>query len=218
MERILYLALISGVADALLPEGRLQNGVRAAYLNSSLTSRQYALALDNARRGVYRIIYVAPERLLTESFLDFAMHAPIAQVVVDEEQATCAPVFREHASWTIAGEEGLRKLLRLMGNDELQRRIVQCATGVKGLAAEVAEGVGETILDNGKPLRVEAAWLVQIENRKCPDHRGSYYTTVWRQIEHDCLGDDGARSCRDSGSAELNSLQRGGGHRESRGG
>ena len=62
----------------------LQNGVRAAYLNSSLTSRQYALALDNARRGVYRIIYVAPERLLTESFLDFAMNAPIAQVVVDE--------------------------------------------------------------------------------------------------------------------------------------
>ena len=62
----------------------LQNGVRAAYLNSSLTSRQYMLALENARRGVYRIIYVAPERLLTESFLDFAMHAPIAQVVVDE--------------------------------------------------------------------------------------------------------------------------------------
>ena len=62
----------------------LQNGVRAAYLNSSLTSRQYALALGNARRGVYRIIYVAPERLLTESFLDFAMNAPIAQVVVDE--------------------------------------------------------------------------------------------------------------------------------------
>ncbi|MGN0777198.1 MAG: DNA helicase RecQ [Candidatus Ventricola sp.] len=62
----------------------LQNGVRAAYLNSSLTGRQYSLALDNARRGVYRIIYVAPERLLTDSFLDFAVNAPIAQVVVDE--------------------------------------------------------------------------------------------------------------------------------------
>jgi len=62
----------------------LQNGVRAAYLNSSLTHRQYLLALDNARRGVYRIIYVAPERLLTEAFLDFAMQADIAQVVVDE--------------------------------------------------------------------------------------------------------------------------------------
>lgn len=32
----------------------LQYGVRAAYLNSTLTPRQYMLALDNARRGVYR--------------------------------------------------------------------------------------------------------------------------------------------------------------------
>ena len=62
----------------------LQNGVRAAYLNSSLTSRQYMLALDNARRGVYKIIYVAPERLLTRSFQEFAQYADIAQVVVDE--------------------------------------------------------------------------------------------------------------------------------------
>ena len=62
----------------------LQSGVRAAYLNSSLTPRQHALALANARKGVYRIIYVAPERLLTESFLSFAVEAPIAQVVVDE--------------------------------------------------------------------------------------------------------------------------------------
>ena len=62
----------------------LQNGVRAAYLNSSLTQRQYFLALDHAARGVYKIIYVAPERLLTESFLSFAREAQIAQVVVDE--------------------------------------------------------------------------------------------------------------------------------------
>lgn len=62
----------------------LQNGVRAAYLNSSLTPRQYALALEHARRGTYKIIYVAPERLLTDSFLSFAKGAKIAQVVVDE--------------------------------------------------------------------------------------------------------------------------------------
>ena len=62
----------------------LQNGVRAAYLNSSLTPRQFMLALQNARKGVYKIIYVAPERLLTELFLDFACSAQIAQVVVDE--------------------------------------------------------------------------------------------------------------------------------------
>lgn len=62
----------------------LQSGVRAAYLNSSLTHRQHALALHNAQQGVYKIIYVAPERLLTESFLAFAKEADIAQIVVDE--------------------------------------------------------------------------------------------------------------------------------------
>ena len=45
-----------------------QAGVRAAYLNSSLTPRQFALALENARQGLYRVIYVAPERLETPAF------------------------------------------------------------------------------------------------------------------------------------------------------
>ena len=62
----------------------IQNGVRAAYINSLLTERQIKLALLNASKGVYKIVYVAPERLMTNSFLEFAKAAPIAQVVVDE--------------------------------------------------------------------------------------------------------------------------------------
>lgn len=62
----------------------LQNGVRAAYINSSLTERQITLALRNAARGVYRIVYVAPERLMTPNFLAFAQSAPVSQVVIDE--------------------------------------------------------------------------------------------------------------------------------------
>ena len=61
-----------------------QAGVYAAYLNSSLTQGQYFKALDFAKRGKYKIIYVAPERLLTDSFLDFAVHADISFVSVDE--------------------------------------------------------------------------------------------------------------------------------------
>ena len=41
----------------------LSVGVRAAYLNSSLTARQFQLALDNAKRGVYKIIYVSGDRI-----------------------------------------------------------------------------------------------------------------------------------------------------------
>ena len=74
--------LISLMKDQV--EGLNQAGVHAAYLNSSLTPGQYRKALGYAREGRYPIIYVAPERLLTEEFLDFALHTSIAMVAVDE--------------------------------------------------------------------------------------------------------------------------------------
>lgn len=61
-----------------------QAGIHAAFLNSSLTTAQYFKALGFARQGRYPIIYVAPERLVTEEFLDFALHSKIAMVAVDE--------------------------------------------------------------------------------------------------------------------------------------
>ena len=61
-----------------------QAGIHAAFLNSSLTAAQYYKALEFARQGRYPIIYVAPERLVTEEFLDFALHSRIAMVAVDE--------------------------------------------------------------------------------------------------------------------------------------
>ena len=59
-------------------------GIHAAYINSSLTEGQINKALSFAARGVYKIIYVAPERLETASFLSFALHTPISMVTVDE--------------------------------------------------------------------------------------------------------------------------------------
>ena len=62
----------------------VQMGVPAAYLNSTLTFKQYLLALERARAGRYKIIYVAPERLETEGFQSFAQAADISLVAVDE--------------------------------------------------------------------------------------------------------------------------------------
>ena len=61
-----------------------QAGIHAAYLNSSLTASQYYKALAYAREGRYPIIYVAPERLVTDEFLDFALNTNISMVAVDE--------------------------------------------------------------------------------------------------------------------------------------
>ena len=59
-------------------------GVKAAYLNNSLTDSQKALMLRRAQAGWYKIIYVAPERLLMPGFLAFARTQPISLVAVDE--------------------------------------------------------------------------------------------------------------------------------------
>ena len=61
-----------------------QAGVHAAYINSSLTDNQIRTALFYAAQGRYKIIYVAPERLNTIRFLEFACQVDISMVTVDE--------------------------------------------------------------------------------------------------------------------------------------
>ena len=63
-----------------------QAGVHAAFLNSSLTMGQYVKALRLAKEGRYKIIYVAPERLETEGFLEFVLseNVHISFLAVDE--------------------------------------------------------------------------------------------------------------------------------------
>ena len=62
----------------------IQSGVRAAYLNSSLSPAQLQRAMHNACEGRYRIIYVAPERLGTPGMqrLMESVHVPL--IAVDE--------------------------------------------------------------------------------------------------------------------------------------
>lgn len=59
-------------------------GIRGAYFNSSLTPGQYRKALEYAKQGTYKIVYVAPERLMNKEFLDFAKMVKIEMITVDE--------------------------------------------------------------------------------------------------------------------------------------
>ncbi|MDD3528577.1 MAG: DNA helicase RecQ [Gallionellaceae bacterium] len=77
------IALMQDQVDALR-----QNGVAAAFLNSSLDWRA-ALDIENAaRRGGLKLVYVAPERLVTERFLqlldDLEAGPGLALFAIDE--------------------------------------------------------------------------------------------------------------------------------------
>lgn len=61
-----------------------QAGIHAAFLNSSLTPGQYRTALKYTMEGRYKIIYVAPERLMTEEFITVSRQLDISMLSVDE--------------------------------------------------------------------------------------------------------------------------------------
>lgn len=79
---IVISPLISLMKDQV--EALEQNGVSAAFLNSSMTPQQYMQTLELMERGEFRIVYVAPERLSTDSFRAACENIRVSLVAVDE--------------------------------------------------------------------------------------------------------------------------------------
>lgn len=85
--------LLSGITIVISPlislmkdqvEALHQVGIPAAYINSSISSEELYQTMQMAQQGEYRILYVAPERLMNNSFLQFANRVQISMVAVDE--------------------------------------------------------------------------------------------------------------------------------------
>ena len=79
---IVVSPLISLMKDQV--NALVQQGVKAAYINRSLTDTQYDKVLKNAALGSYKIIYVAPERLDSVGFVNLCRRIKISMVAVDE--------------------------------------------------------------------------------------------------------------------------------------
>ncbi len=117
-------------------------GISAAYINSALTSSQMRTAFSRIRGGQYKIIYIAPERLMTDGFLALANDMEISLIAVDE--AHCI------SSWGQDFRPSYLKIVDFIKN--LRKRPVVAA--FTATATDVVRGDVERILELQNPLRV----------------------------------------------------------------
>ncbi len=73
------IALMKDQVDALLA-----NGVRAACYNSSLGAAEARRVLADLHGGELDLLYIAPERLMSEGFLERLREVPLALFAIDE--------------------------------------------------------------------------------------------------------------------------------------
>lgn len=79
---IVISPLISLMQDQV--QALTQNDIPATFINSSLSASQYHKVLEGIQRREYKILYIAPERLLNDAFVQLAQTLDIAMVSVDE--------------------------------------------------------------------------------------------------------------------------------------
>jgi ATP-dependent DNA helicase RecQ len=65
-------------------DGLERRGIRATLINSSLTMQEQAERLDQVSAGKFSLVYVAPERLRNQKFLDAIRATPIQLLAIDE--------------------------------------------------------------------------------------------------------------------------------------
>jgi len=114
-------------------EALRQLGVRAAALNSSLPFEEQIAIEKRMRAGDLDLVYVAPERLLSEGFLDRLEGTPIALFAIDE--AHCV------SQWGHDFRPEYQKLAVLHERFPTVPRLALTATADKPTRADIVEGL-----------------------------------------------------------------------------
>ncbi|MCG3089346.1 DNA helicase RecQ [Sporosarcina cyprini] len=73
------ISLMKDQVDALH-----QLGIPAAFINSTLSSEEYFGTMENALEGKYKLLYIAPERFDSPSFIEQIGKMDISMIAIDE--------------------------------------------------------------------------------------------------------------------------------------
>jgi ATP-dependent DNA helicase RecQ len=189
------IALMQDQVDALRA-----NGVKAAFYNSSLDRKQAVQVLSQLHRQELDLLYIAPERFSTESFLDRLKSLEIALVAVDE--AHCVSMWGHDFRPEYAALGALRDhfptvpfiALTATADKQTRQDIVKQLRLTHAdchLASFNRPNIRYTIVEKSKPKKQALHYCQQYRNQS-----GIVYCTTRKRVEEICkhLSDNGFRA------------------------
>ena len=84
---IVFTPLISLMRDQV--EALKKHGIKAAYINSTMVHDAVLTVLENSIFGAYKFLYVSPERLSSDLFLNKLRRIKVSLIAVDEAHCIC---------------------------------------------------------------------------------------------------------------------------------
>ncbi|KAF8309725.1 ATP-dependent DNA helicase [Clavulina sp. PMI_390] len=118
------IALMKDQVDALK-----RRGVPAASLDSSLGLQETCAVKDSIRDGSLKILYIAPERLNNESFVEMMRYVKISLLAIDESHCI--------SQWGASFRPEYLKIARFAEEFAVQRILCLTATATPGIASDI---------------------------------------------------------------------------------
>ncbi|MBR0220690.1 MAG: RecQ family ATP-dependent DNA helicase, partial [Synergistaceae bacterium] len=171
--------------------------IPAAFINSSLKAQEYFEILDKALEQKYKIIYAAPERILTQSFLNFASRLDIKLIAVDE--AHCVSQWGQNFRPDYLKIAGFRNFL-------LEHGMTPPIGAFTATATDIIREDIKNLLNLKEPLCITTGFdrpnlrfevinikprektqnLINFINLKHKDHSGIVYCSSRKNVERVC--------------------------------
>ena len=190
--------------------------IPAAFINSSLNTQEYFEILDDALNNRLKIIYAAPERILTQSFLNFASRLDIKLIAVDE--AHCVSQWGQNFRPDYLKIAGFRNFL-------LEHGMTPPIGAFTATATEIIREDIKNLLNLKEPLCITTGFdrpnlrfevinikprektqnLINFINLKHKDHSGIVYCSSRKNVERVCdeLCSTGIKAVRYHAGLEL---------------
>jgi ATP-dependent DNA helicase RecQ len=176
------ISLMKDQVDALVA-----NGVRAAFYNSSLGAKLARQVLARLHAGELDLLYVAPERLLSDGFLDRLKELPIALFAVDEAHCVSQWGHDFRPEYVQLGQlrrlfPGVPMVALTATADPQTRADILARLGLRQARCFVAgfdrPNIRYSVVEKQKPFQQLAAFL---DER--PGHAGIVYALSRKRVE-----------------------------------